>query len=505
MLFFGKKKPEKDFDTEFNVAFNATLNERFSQAAAEYFSSLPDLVKISHHKLNPNYLDANLSQQAGFSAEIRHVAHTNANNIISGSSVRINLTDRLGSRNDPLADYVCVGADNKPLKNPDGSYVKATQSKFLKDPKSYDKLLSEKWYGKYQTAQIDVPSDHYPAVIQHWNEEIDELTKQESHLKKSASPEELKKVQQRIKRIKDLKSRINASSLSSDEAKDARINPRIVTFKDVGKVSHAAGVEGAKYGASFGAGISGAQNLIRYRKGEISFEEASANTVKQALKSGASGYVNSAATTALSGAMKASQQKVLQSLAQKGGPAAIVQAGAVLSKNVILLAQGKVSAEQFVGNVGKEGLTLGASLSGSSIGAIVGTAIFPGIGTAIGGVVGGMAYSLMMQAGIGQLQQVARETTLAFEHRNQVEKITRMLIEQEREYRRNTLDVLATIIDSNEKELLAHFETTLTALRQGTDLTPGLQSISQTMKLNINFPSKREIETKLNSGQVIRI
>lgn len=505
MLFFGKKKPEKDFDAEFNVAFNATLNERFSLAAAEYYSSLPDLVRVSHHKINPNFAEANLSQQAGFSAEIRHVAHTNAKNIISGSSVRINLTDRLGSRNDPLADYVCVGADNKPLKNPDGSYVSAAQSKFLKDPKSYDKLHHEKWYEKYKTTQIDIPSDQYSDVIKHWNDELDKLSEQEVHLKKKGSLEALKKVQHSIKKINDLKSRTRPSSLSSLEAKDARINPRIVTFADIGKVSHAAGVEGAKYGAAFGAGISGLQNLIRFGKGDISFEDASSNTVKQALKSGASAYANSAATAALSGAMRTSQQKVLQSLAQKGGASAIVQAGAVLSKNVVLLAQGKVTGEQFVGNVGKEGLTLGVSLSGSSFGAIVGTAILPGIGTAIGGVVGGMAYSLMMQAGIGQLQQVATETQLAVEHRKQVEIITKMLIAQEKEYRKSTLELLSTIIDSREHELLGHFETTLTAIRLGTDLTPGLKNISETMKLNVNFPSKREIEEKLNSGKVIRL
>ncbi len=505
MLFFGKKKPEKDFDAEFNVAFNGTLNERFSLAAAEYYSSLPDLERISRHKVNANYVDANLNQQAGFSAEIRHVAHTNANNIISGSTVRINLTDRLGSRNDPLADYVCVGANNKPLKNPDGSYVYAAQSKFLKDPESYDKLRSDKWYDKYKTTQIDVPSDHYSEIIQHWNEELEILTKQETHLKKSSSPESLKKVQQSIKRIKDLQSRTKPSSLTKADARDARINSRVVTFKDVGRISHAAGVEGAKYGAAFGAGISGAQNIVKYGKGEISFEEAVGNTAKHALKSGANAYANSAATAALSGAMRASQQKVLQSIAQKGGPAAIIQAGTVLSKNIILLAQGKVTAEQFVGNVGKEGLTLGASLSGSSLGAIVSTLIFPGLGTAIGGLVGGMAYSMMMQAGIGQLQKVSRDTQLAVEHRKQVEQITKMLIEQEKAYRKNTLNVLATVLDSKEQELLAHFETTLTAIRLGTDITPGLRDISHTMRLNIIFPSTREIEAKLNSGQTFRL
>ena len=90
------------------------------------------LKQIANEKINPDYKFQNIHQQAGFAAEVKEVARSNAERIIKGDSTRKIRTDDLGRVNDPLYDTVNIDADGNIL---DGS---GTQMKFLgaseKDP-----------------------------------------------------------------------------------------------------------------------------------------------------------------------------------------------------------------------------------------------------------------------------------------------------------------------------------------------------------------------------------
>ena len=69
------------------------------------------LKSVSESKINPDFAENNIKQQAGFSAEIKSAARGNAENIINKKPARIRRTDDLGSVNDQIRDLVEVGPD----------------------------------------------------------------------------------------------------------------------------------------------------------------------------------------------------------------------------------------------------------------------------------------------------------------------------------------------------------------------------------------------------------
>ncbi len=54
----------------------------YASTNREHLSVLDRLEEISKRKINPNYINQNINQQAGYSAEIKEQAHVNAQNIL---------------------------------------------------------------------------------------------------------------------------------------------------------------------------------------------------------------------------------------------------------------------------------------------------------------------------------------------------------------------------------------------------------------------------------------
>ena len=501
MFFFdSKKKDKKNFDREFNAALGATMNEVYSNAAAEFFKIIPELNKISSSKINPLYADANLNQQAGLSAESMHVARTNANNILHHKTIRIQRTDNLGFTNDPLADYCIVDSKGKPIKTPSGGFLGATQSKFLKDPSKYKKLLTDKWYYKYKKANIDIPKDHYPNVMS-------DLSKEKVNLKKALASQKGNSdaIKERLNRINDLEKRIGPSSLTKSEALDARKYPTIAAFKEAGCVALNSGLQAAGTAAAVGGVVSGVQNLNRLAKGEISFDDAVASIARDSAKSAGNAFVTQASATMLGGAMKASQSSMLKNLAKDGGPTAIVLAGQMLANNVVDLVKGKLSPTDFVEKTSADSMTLGASLYGSNIGAAIETGICPGLGTVVGGFIGGMVCSAAMQAAIGPLKKASMDAKLAEQHRDQVKKVVQEFIKQERLYRETTLKYLNQCLKTNEREVSTQLYTVIDNVVAGKDISRNLEKISEALHLNVNFFSKEDVKGMIVNGETIQI
>ncbi len=69
----------------------------YASANREHLSVLDKLEEISKRKINPNYINQNINQQAGFSAELKEQAHVNAHNILAGKRERIVQYDNLSS------------------------------------------------------------------------------------------------------------------------------------------------------------------------------------------------------------------------------------------------------------------------------------------------------------------------------------------------------------------------------------------------------------------------
>lgn len=165
------------------------------------------LKQIAEEKINPDYEFQNIHQQAGFSAEVKDVAKSNAESIIRGETTRKIRTDDLGRVNDPLYDTVSIDANGDII---DGS---GAQMKFLgaseKDTtgagdaaRALDKLQSKK-FEKYldHDAKIDVPADQYDRMIQEANKKIEGLSRQLENQKNAGNTAQVQKIQERIDKL----------------------------------------------------------------------------------------------------------------------------------------------------------------------------------------------------------------------------------------------------------------------------------------------------------------
>ncbi|MGL2347793.1 hypothetical protein ACOWKS_04045 [Helicobacter pylori] len=133
----------------------------YASANREHFSVLDRLEEISKRKINPKYINQNINQQAGYSAEIKEQARVNEHNILAKKGERVWQYDDLSSgqkaqvkklfpnyatpkKNHEIVDYISV--DEK------GNVIPGTavQSKFVgrNGEECFKKLLS-KDYEKY--------------------------------------------------------------------------------------------------------------------------------------------------------------------------------------------------------------------------------------------------------------------------------------------------------------------------------------------------------------------
>ncbi len=231
----------------------STSEERalYASANREHLSVLDKLEEISKRKINPNYINQNINQQAGYSAEIKEQARVNAHNILAGKRERLHQYDDLSSEKKPqvkklfpnyatpsknheLVDY--VGVDEKENVIP-GTL---TQSKFVgrNGEECFEKLLS-KDYEKYleNSVKINVSKDSFRDI-----QKADIL-------------------ERRLQKCKTIKAHTRPASITKAEAIEARLNPKLSAAKDVTNLSHQAGMNAMPTDALIGGGVSLVTNV----------------------------------------------------------------------------------------------------------------------------------------------------------------------------------------------------------------------------------------------------
>ena len=114
----NEDKKDNSFDNIVLGNMSAEVVDRYGSAIKEHFVAYSGvdneagieltkgLKEISQYKVNPENKYSNLKQQAGFSAEVKHVARKNAENIINKTGERVVRTDDIGRVNDQLYDHV---------------------------------------------------------------------------------------------------------------------------------------------------------------------------------------------------------------------------------------------------------------------------------------------------------------------------------------------------------------------------------------------------------------
>lgn len=356
-------KKDREKKQKYSNITDATIMDSTSEESAlyasanrEHLSVLDKLEEISKRKINPNYINQNINQQAGYSAEIKEQAHVNAHNILAGKRERVCQYDDLSSEKKPqvkkffpnyatpnknheLVDYVRVDEKGNVISNT------LTQSKFVgrNGAECFEKFLS-KDYEKYLKNGVkkEIPKDFFGDFQKEANIKIKSLESQIAKQKELGDFQKSAKLEERLQKCKTIKANTRPASITKKEAIEARLNPKLSAAKDVANLSHQAGMNAMQTGALIGGGVSLVTNFYECFANGKDPKKAIKHTAIATLKGGALSYGSAFASSSLGGLMQNSANKIIQSLGKGSVPAMIAGAGVANCKVFIDYFRGKI-------------------------------------------------------------------------------------------------------------------------------------------------------------------
>ncbi len=408
----------------------------YASANREHFSAFDRLEEISKRKVNPKYINQNINQQAGYSAEIKEQAHVNAHNILAKKGERIVQYDNLSSgqkaqvkklfpnyatpkKNREIVDYASV--DEK------GNVIPGTltQSKFVgrNGEECFKKLLS-KDYKKYfeNGAKMKIARSHYGDFQRAVNTRIKSLESQIVKQKGLGNFQKAAHLEEKRQYCKTIKAHTRPARVAKGEAIEARLNPNLSTAKDVTRVSHQAGMNVAQTGALIGGGVSAITNIYECIANGKDPMKALKHTLVATAKGGALSYGSAFASSSLGGLMQSSANKIIQSLGKGSVPAMIV--GACVANATVLTRyfSGKIDGKELLKQLGKANTTL---VSSGAM-AFAGQALIPI--PVVGALIGGFVGTVLSETCFNALLKAREEAKLARQRRIEIEKECREII-----------------------------------------------------------------------------
>ncbi len=408
----------------------------YASANREHLSVLDRLEEISKRKINPNYINQNINQQAGFSAELKEQAHVNAQNILMENKERLVQYDNLSvdqkaqirerfpdyatpNKNHELVDYVKVDRKGNIISNT------LTQSKFVgrNGAECFEKFLS-KDYEKYlkNGVKMEIPKDFFGDFQKEANIKIKSLESQIAKQKSFGDFQKAAKLEEKLQKCKTIKANTRPASITKKEAIYARNHPTLSTAKDMASHSHQAGMNAAGVGVLVSGGVSLITNIWECVTKGKDPKKAIKHTAISTLKGGAYSYGVAFASSSLGGMMQNSANKVIQSLGKSSAPAMIV--GACVANFTIFgrCFSGKIDEVELCKQLGRTNTSL---LSGGAM-AVAGQALIPI--PVVGALIGGFVGAALSEAFFNALN--SKKVELVRQRRIEIEKECRESIRQ---------------------------------------------------------------------------
>ncbi|GAA7467524.1 hypothetical protein ID1074_02950 [Helicobacter pylori] len=487
----------------------------YARANREHLSVLDRLEEISKRKINPNYINQNINQQAGFSAELKEQAHVNAHNILAGKRGRVCQYDDLSSeqkaqirerfpdyatpnKNHELVDYVRVDRKGNVISNT------LTQSKFVgrNGAECFEKFLS-KDYDKYlrNGVKMEIPKDFFGDFQKEANIKIKSL---ESRIAKQKGLGDFQKaaiLEKELQKCKTIKAHTRPASITKAETIEARLNPKLSTAKDVASVSHQAGMNAMQTGAFISGGVSLATNIYEYFANGKDPKKAIEHTAIATLKGGALSYVSTFASSSLGGWMQSSANKIIQSLGKGSVPAMIV--GACVANATVLTRyfSGKIDGTELCKQLVKANTTL---VSSGAM-AVAGQALIPI--PVVGALIGGFVGAVLSETCLNSLLKAREEAKLARQRRIEIEKECREIIKQLEAYQNQFKEVFEKYFHETTKFFNQSFDELERASYAGdADLAIGVNNKSREwLGQKALFDNKQEGWELITSNKNIRM
>lgn len=388
------------------LSASETVN-RYGSANAEYIKGYTGidnetgkkfakgLADIAKGKVHPDYKQANIKQQAGYSAEVATTSRDNAEAIIARSKVRTMRSDDLKEygRNHNIVDRVQIR---------DGQIIEGSQSqmKFVGNRNQLLKDIAREdgKFARYRGIKLELPSEQFEGVEQHCRDQAKQLRFKAIRAEQSGKQDVAAKLRREADNYEQLAGNVRDSGITTDEATYYRTHSKRATALDIAHTSHRAGVEGAKYGATIGGCISLLQNAFAAAQGKKDIDEALKETAISTAQAGAIGYSTAFVGAGIKGVMQQSSRQALRALANTNAPALAVNICLSLGSSVKRYVSGDISEAQLLTEVGEKGAGM---LSSGMMAALGQLAIpIPFVGAAIGGMIGYTISSLFYQSAL---------------------------------------------------------------------------------------------------------
>ncbi|WP_120803927.1 hypothetical protein [Helicobacter pylori] len=510
-----KKKKYSNITDATTMGSTAEESALYASANREHLSVLDRLEEISKRKINPNYINQNINQQAGYSAEIKEQAHVNAHNILAGKRERIVQYDNLSSeqkdqikkpfpnhatpsKNHEIVDYISV--DEK------GNVIPGTltQSKFVgKNGEECFKKLLSKDYKKYfeNGAKMKIARNHYGDFQRAVNTRIKSLESQIAKQKGLGNFQKAAHLEEKRQYCKTIKAHTRPARVAKGEAIESRLNPNLSTAKDVTRVSHQAGMNAMQTGALIGGGVSAITNIYECIANGKDPMKALKHTLVATAKGGALSYGSAFASSSLGGLMQSSANKIIQSLGKGSVPAMIV--GACVANATVLTRyfSGKIDGKELLKQLGKANTTL---VSSGAM-AFAGQALIPI--PVVGALIGGFVGAVLSETCFNALLKAREEAKLARQRRIEIEKECRESIRQLEMYQNQFKEVFERYFHGTIKFFNENFNNLERALYAGdADLAIAVNNkIQERLGQKPLFNNTQEFLELMNNGGKIEI
>lgn len=488
-----KEIDKNEHETAVNYGLGVAGKEvvtRYGSAASQYIKGytgeigpngklVKGLKQINKSKVNPNYQEQNLKQQAGYAAEVHSESKRNAENIIKGNSNRTRRTDGIGDVNHTEFDHVTVDKNGNPVLDERGNYTGTSQMKMRgkTGEANVQQLAQVKEFNKYKNANhLDIPKEQFADAKKFLTEKQNSLHKQIEELEKHGDSKALQVKQEELMRYESIDKRVRDSGITIDEALKKRNIPKWETTKEVNKVALRAGWEQAKYGAIIGGSVSIAKNIVAIRRGEeVNLEKVALNVTKDTASAASLSFMTGYSGTIISSVMQRSGSQLFQNLSKSNFPALIATTTLEVSKSVKrYLNEDDFGELQLIEELGEKGTGMMAASIGASVGSVV-----PVVGTVIGGMVGYMVGSAFYNSSL----DILKEERLSDQKRKEVEKLS---LEAITSMRKQQTELQAMISEHFQDQQKA-FDTCFMAIDKSIETGSHIEFITNINKLAITF------------------
>ncbi|WP_386696808.1 hypothetical protein [Lonepinella sp. MS14436] len=497
-----------------NAAISSGLTEtvqRYGSANAEFLKGLRgidfetgfkfdrSLIDVSNYKLNPDYLEKNLKQQAGFSAEIASVSKRNAQAIIDGSPVRVMRSEDIAAygKNHNVVDIV----------EKVGNQEITSQMKFVTDPKSLlDKIAKGQGDGKNDLSRylsvdkLELPTEQVEIARKYCQERIDSLEKQIKYLRTQPNSESLiTKLEQEQEHFKVIKPKITDSGLTTDEAIQYRVNPRWETTKDIAKVSHEAGIQGAKFGMAIGGGISLITNSIAVYSGDKELSDALFDCTRDTLVSAGVGYGTGFTGAAIKSVMQQNSSVIMRNLAKTNLPSTVVSLCLATGKSITKYAKDEIDEKELLREMTG---TVNGMMSGAMFATLGQIAIpIPVLGGLIGGMVGYTLSNTFYQGFLFALDEV-ETSKIRYAEISMKCDATRRIAARYQDYLNELFDKKLTELKGDASILFNTLESTTIS---NDDFIVNINRFAETLGKDLPIKNTAELDEFMLSAQALKL